>query len=105
MHHIFVYCEVYEEWRVEAGASVVEWTKEKLNTLEVEEKTFFYLGQLPKIDPLINMGGVESGEIYRRRLKSHIINGWHLSCIRLAGRIFGDFQRRMAVLNDVKKKC
>jgi hypothetical protein len=37
MHHIFVYCEVYVEWRVEAGASVVEWTKEKLNTLEVEE--------------------------------------------------------------------
>jgi hypothetical protein len=89
MHHIFVYCEVYEEWRAEAGASVVEWTKEKLNTLEVEEviannllnsakslftddpsvwllqKMFFCLGQLPKIDPLINMGGVESGEIYR----------------------------------------
>ena len=129
MHHVFVYCEKYKEWREEAEASIVEWTKEKLEILEVEEviannllksakslfaddpviwplqETFFYLGQLPKIDPLINMGGVDRGEIYRRRLKSHIANGWHLACIRLAGRIFGDFQRRMAVLNDVKKAC
>ena len=127
MHHVFVYCSVYRGWRIEAGSSVVEWTKEKLDTMEIEgvvrdnlleaakslfiddplvwplQKTLFYLGQLPKIDPLINSGSVDLGEIRRRRLKSHIVNGWHTSCIRLAGRIFGDFQRRMAVLNDVKK--
>ena len=90
MHHVFVYCEKYKGWREEAEASIVEWTKEKLDILEVEEviannllksakslfaddpviwplqETFFYLGQLPKIDPLINMGGVDRGEIYRR---------------------------------------
>lgn len=127
MHHVFVYCEAYREWRAEAEASVVEWTKDRLATLEVEEvvannllksakslftddpsvwplqKTLFYLGQLPKVDPLISSGSVEPGEVFRKRLKCHIVNGWHLSCIRLAGRIFGDFQRRMAVLNDVKK--
>ena len=127
MHHVFVYCEAYREWRAEAEASVVEWTKDRLATLEVEEvvannllksakslftddpsvwppqKTLFYLGQLPKVDPLISSGSVEPGEVFRKRLKCHIVNGWHLSCIRLAGRIFGDFQRRMAVLNDVRK--
>lgn len=127
MHHVFVYCRIYEEWRIETGMSLVEWTTEKLNTMEVEgvvrdnllktvkslfiddplvwplQKTLFYLGQLPKIDPLINSESGEHGEIFRRRLKSHIVNGWHTSCIRLAGRIFGDFQRRMAVLNDKNK--
>jgi len=128
MHHIFVDCRVYEDWRVEAQMSVVEWTKEKLDAVEVKEvvkdsllctakslfvddplvwllqKTLFYLGQLPKIDPLISLGGVELGEIFRRWLKSHIVNFWHTTSIRLAGRIFGDFQRRMAVLKDENKK-
>ncbi|EDR05270.1 uncharacterized protein LACBIDRAFT_329991 [Laccaria bicolor S238N-H82] len=27
MHHVFVYCKMYSEWRAEAGASVVEWTQ------------------------------------------------------------------------------
>ena len=128
MHHIFVDCRIYKGWRDEARMSVVDWTKEKLDAVEIEEavkdslltaakllfiddplvwplqKTLFYLGQLPKIDPLINRSGAELGEVFRRRLKSHIVNFWHTTCIRLAGRIFGDFQRRMAVLNDGNKK-
>ena len=127
MHHLFVYCSVYEKWRLETGMSVVEWTREKLDTMGIEgvvrnnllataksllvndplvwplQKTLFYLGQLPKIDPLINSDSAELEEIRRRQLRSHIVNGWHTSCIRLAGRIFGDFQRRMAVLNDGNK--
>lgn len=90
MHHVFVYCRIYEEWRIETGMSLVEWTTEKLNTMEVEgvvrdnllktvkslfiddplvwplQKTLFYLGQLPKIDPLINSESGEHGEIFRR---------------------------------------
>ena len=128
MHHIFVDCRIYESWRDEARMNVVDWTKEKLDAVDIEEvvkdslltaakslfiddplvwplqKTLFYLGQLPKIDPLFNRGGVKLGEIFQRRLKSHIVNFWHTTCIRLAGRIFGDFQRRMAVLNDGNKK-
>jgi len=128
MHHVFADCRVYERWRDEARTSVVAWTKEKLDAVEIEEvvkdslliaakslfsddplvwplhKTFFYLGQLPKIDPLIDRSSAELGEVLRRQLKSHIVNYWHTTCIRLAGRIFGDFQRRMAVLNDGEKK-
>ena len=127
MHHVFVYCRVYEDWRIETGMNLVDWTKEKLDMMEVRgivrdnllktakslfiddpsvwplQKTLFYLGQLPKIDPLINSESVEHGEIFRRWLRSHIANSWHTSCIHLAGRIFGDFQQRMAVLNDVNK--
>jgi hypothetical protein len=128
MHHVFVDCRIYERWRDEAWTSVVDWTKEKLDAVEIEEvvkdslliaakslfsddplvwllhKTFFYLGQLPKIDPLINRSSTELGEVFQRRLKSHIVNCWHTTCIRLVGRIFGDFQQRMAVLNDGEKK-
>ena len=88
MHHVFVYCKVYREWREEPEASVVEWTKKRLATLEVEEivvnnllksakliftddpsvwplqKTLFYLGQLLKADPLISLGSIEPGEVF-----------------------------------------
>jgi len=40
----------------------------------------------------------------QRRLKSHITMDWHLSSIRLAGRIFGDFQKPMAALNKCPSK-
>ena len=122
MHHIFMDCRVYEEWRAEALISMVEWMKEKFDAVEVEEvfknsllhtakslfiddplvwplqKTHFYLGQLPKIDPLISLAGAELREVFRRWLKSHIVNFWNITCICLAGKIFRDFQRRMAVL-------
>lgn len=127
MHHVFVNCRIYERWREETWISVMNWTKEKLNAVDVEEvvkdnllntakslfiddplawplqKTFFNLGQIPKIDPILSLNSAEFGEVFRRRLKSHVVSEWHTSCIRLAGRIFGDFQRRMAILNDKAK--
>jgi hypothetical protein len=128
MHHIFVNCRIYESWREETRMSVMNWTKEKLDAVDIEEvvkdnllntakslfiddprvgplqKTLFYLGQILKIGPILSLNSVELGEVFRRRLKSHIVSEWHTSCIRLAGRIFGDFQKRMAILNDEGKK-
>jgi hypothetical protein len=128
MHHVFVNCRIYESWREETRMSVMNWTKEKLDAVDIEEvvkdnllntakslfiddprvwplqKTLFYLGQIPKIGPILSLNSVELGEVFRRRLKSHIVSEWHTSCIRLAGRIFGDFQKRMAILNDEGKK-
>lgn len=55
-------------------------------------RSLYYLGQIPNLDPSISR---EAGmvEIEKRRLRSHISSDWHTSSIRLAGRIFGDYQR------------
>jgi len=37
MHHVFVNCRIFKNWRAEAQMSVIEWTKEKLDAVEVEE--------------------------------------------------------------------
>ena len=37
MDHLFVYCLVYEKCqRLETRVSMVEWTREKLDTMEIE---------------------------------------------------------------------
>jgi len=44
------------------------------------------------------------GEIAKRQLRSHISLDWHTLSIRLAGRIFGDYQHRMVVMNDFVRR-
>ena len=65
--------------------------------------TLFDVGELLKIGPLINSGSIEFEESFQRWVRSHIANGWHTPCINLAGRISGDFHRRIPVLNDRNK--
>jgi hypothetical protein len=122
MHHLFVHCWLYNEWRREAADEIVEKTRLKLENLDIEEiirdgllkaakslfvddptvwplhYSMFYLGQLPDLDLIIESGvvTVTIGEIKKKRLKAHISSDWHTSSIRLAGRIFGDYQRRVA---------
>ena len=127
MHHIFVHCEQYKRLRVEANTELLERMELKLTNMHTEEaiktrlltaakflfcdnadiwplhRSLYYLGQIPNLDPLIsNEAGMN--EIARRRLRSHVSSDWHTSSIRLAGRIFGDYQRRMAVLNGCAKR-
>jgi len=78
--------------------SVMDWMKEKLNAVEIEgvvkdnllntakslfiddplvwllQKMLFYLGQIPKIDPILSLNGAKLGEVFWRRLKSHIVS-------------------------------
>jgi hypothetical protein len=120
--HLFVVCGKYQDWRDESLKEVMEKTELKLTTFEVEGETkenimaaaksmfidsviwplhfsFYYLGQLPSINALFSENS-NINPIQRQRLISHLASDWHTSSIRLAGRIFGDFQKRMAVLND-----
>lgn len=127
MHHIFVYCRQYERWRDDARRELLERMELKLHNMQSEEavktglleaakflftdsaiiwplhRSLYYLGQIPNLDLLISKEAGMS-EIARRRLRSHISSDWHTSSIRLAGRIFGDYQRRMAVLNDFTRR-
>jgi hypothetical protein len=110
--HLFISCQKYQEWRDDSLREVLSKTELKIDTFEVvgEAKEniisaakslfidspiwplHFSLYYLPKNSNITF--------IQKRRLISHLSADWHTSSIRLAGRIFGDFQTRMAVLND-----
>jgi hypothetical protein len=120
--HLFVNCIKYQEWRDESLKEVLDRTELKLATFEIVGETkeniiaaakslfidsliwplhfsLYYLGQLPNLNILFSENSIIN-PIQKRRLVSHLAADWHTSSIRLAGRIFGDFQKRMAVLND-----
>ena len=120
--HLFVNCPKYQQWRDEVSQEVIAKTELKINTIGITGQTkenfiaaakslftdsmiwplhfsLYYLGQLPNIDNLFHKDP-DIGFIQKRRLTSNVAADWHTSSIRLAGRIFGDFQKRMAFLND-----
>jgi len=120
--HLFVNCIKYQEWRDESLKEVLDRTELKLATFEIVGDTkenimaaakslfidssiwplhfsLYYLGQLPNLNILFSENS-NINPVQKRRLVSHLAVDWHTSSIRLAGRIFGDFQKRMAVLND-----
>ena len=120
-HHLFVHCKHYQKWRDDATDEVLKKTKLKLETLlsNVEPSihknimkyakslflddhsiwplkvTQYYLGQVPNVNPVIeDIPDVTT--LQRRRITSHVASDWHIAAVRLAGRIFGDVQKRMA---------
>ena len=54
--------------------------------------TNYYLGQIPKIGPLLPSSTV-TNSLNQSRLIHNIANDLHLSSVRLASRIFGDLQK------------
>ncbi|KAJ6607833.1 hypothetical protein B0H10DRAFT_1817044 [Mycena sp. CBHHK59/15] len=125
-HHIFVECGRYESWRVRAVEDLWKKTTMKLDEKGVEEtarkglltavkflfarnddiwllkQSFYYLGHVPQLDKLLPTGAVQNA-ITRERLLYHRATDWHLTAIRLAGRIFGDYQREMSKMNAPMK--
>ena len=127
MHHIFVYCRQYNRWREDVSRELMERMELKVANMETEEiikiglltaaKSLFsddaviwplhcslyYLGQIPNLDLLISKEA-DIGEVSRCRLRAHMASDWHTSSIQLTGWIFGDYQRRMGVLNNCAKR-
>ncbi|KAJ7774186.1 hypothetical protein DFH07DRAFT_800602 [Mycena maculata] len=126
MHHLFVDCKRYSDWRVKAAEELTKKTEKKLNEKGVEEAaqkrllsaakslfsrnddiwplkhSFYYLGHIPPLDSLLPANTPLNG-LARERLLHHFASDWHLVAIRLAGRIFGDYQREMAKQNTPLK--
>lgn len=119
VHHIFVDCVEFKEWRCAAGEEVSLRTERKLveagikeedqrailkaaKSLFVDDATVwplkisqYYLGRIPRISDIVTREMVPD-TVKRRKLASHLSADWHTSAIRLAGRIFGSIQRTMA---------
>jgi Reverse transcriptase (RNA-dependent DNA polymerase) len=118
-HHIFVVCGHFSEFRSKELASLSNTIKNKLDdagltptdqipVLNTVKSIFsdsdsvwplrsamFFLGQIPKIDPLINPVMVNN-HVTRSRLIHNVAADIHLSSVRLASRIFGDHQKVMS---------
>ncbi len=123
VHHIFTICPSFAEYRTEARRKVVDDTsklidKEKLLEASEREKimnlaeslfsdcliwplkcTQYYLGHIPRIDDHMQVGSVK-----QERLRHNLHSMWHLAAIRLAGRIWGEVQRRMAIQSNTRRK-
>ncbi|KAJ7491047.1 hypothetical protein FB451DRAFT_1023142 [Mycena latifolia] len=126
-HHLFVECGRYSEWRGRMAEELKTKTETKLIEEGVEETarkgllqaakslfrrddeiwplkhTFYYLGHIPPLEALLPNDAVD-GTIKREKILHHLAADWHLAAIRLAGRIFGDYQREMAKKNVPMKK-
>jgi len=123
--HLFINCQKYQEWRDEASREALMKTELKTDTIgisgdakrnltEAAKSLFtdsmiwplnfslYYLGQIPNLDKCLPEN-LDINFIQKRRLISHLAADWHTMSIRLAGRIFGDFQKRMAAMNDTSR--
>jgi Reverse transcriptase (RNA-dependent DNA polymerase) len=118
-HHIFVECGRFSELRSKELVSLTTTIKNKLGdanlnpieqslVLDTVKFTFsdsesvwplhsasFFLGQIPKIEPLISPLSINNS-VTRSRLIHNVAADIHLSSVRLASRIFGDYQKVMS---------
>lgn len=126
-NHVFVECPVYDELRKSATRDLVERTSKALEdhsgggpldlgmVRKSAESLFlnspvwplgsslYYLGQIPNVDTILKPVTSSISAVAKRKLEAHVAAEWHTTSIRLAGRIFGDYQRRMAQLNCPSK--
>ncbi|KAJ7164514.1 hypothetical protein C8R46DRAFT_1177069 [Mycena filopes] len=86
MHHIFVACPRYEDWRAKAAADLLQRAR-----------------HIPKVDPLIPPSPTLP-PLARSRLAHTFAADWHTAAIRLAGRIWGDWQRQMSLKTQTRAR-
>ncbi|KAJ7797735.1 hypothetical protein B0H14DRAFT_2389432 [Mycena olivaceomarginata] len=125
-HHIFVDCPRYAPWRTSAANELAARTDNKLAEKGVEEAdcvdlltavkslfvddesiwplhySVYFLGHLPKFEHWIPSIKDPDDNIADKRLAHHFAADWHLASIRLAGRIWGNWQREMAALTNTR---
>jgi hypothetical protein len=65
--------------------------------------SFYYLGHVPPLDSLVPLDAFKS-RIHHERFIHNIKGDWYLSSVRLASRIYGRLQKRMAKRRDALGK-
>ncbi|KAI0373551.1 hypothetical protein BV20DRAFT_962736 [Pilatotrama ljubarskyi] len=115
MHHIFVECPSFDGLRQSALQDLIRDTSEQLAAAETtppltdvvlritsalfsdsidvwpQYTSRYYFGTMP---PLRSTTGSHTPAI--RRLLARVVHGWHTASIRLAGRIWGVYKRRIS---------
>ncbi|KAJ7838263.1 hypothetical protein B0H13DRAFT_1650948 [Mycena leptocephala] len=95
MHHIFVECTHFADWRRDAARELLARTALKLTEAGIPEEAQQWVLQAAIIREHVSVALIPN-VVKRRKLWSHISADCHTSAIRLAGRIFGSIQRTMA---------
>ena len=117
-HHIFVDCQRYSEMRADALSTLTSTAQKKVDEAGIEPhlqtplldsvkslfsdsmevwplgSSMYYLGNIPKIEPLISPLSFTS-MVDRSRLVHCLANDLHVSSARLTSRIYGDLQKEM----------
>ncbi|KAF8194470.1 hypothetical protein K438DRAFT_1542157, partial [Mycena galopus ATCC 62051] len=106
-HHIFVHCVRCTEWRTKAANELHQRAVGAVGLLFSDDSiwplrySIHYLGHVPGFDhlvPTIN----DPTPLSQSRLAHHFAADWHVASIRLAGRIWGDWQKTTAVAIDAR---
>jgi hypothetical protein len=119
-HHVFAVCDRFSELRSNELDALISSIQKRLvgaaidppdqlpfldlaksifsdsDTLWPLHSTVFYLGQIPKIGPLLPLPSLSSS-VTRSRLVHNIASDIHLSSVRLASRIFGNLQKEISI--------
>lgn len=127
-HHIFVICLHFDGWRLQAGEQLGKIVSERLSKLDlveeykneilskamsfyIDEPTLwplkesrFYLGHVPKLFKLFPTQCDGHTRLQMERVIHAIYCEWHNASVRLAARIFGEFQRRVTRSWDEERK-
>ena len=128
MHHIFIVCLEYDKLRKEARKDVVNKTWMRIQSWEIEETrmtgflkkakslfincsfftwllhyTFYYLGHVPLLDPHVTLDPFKNW-IQHEHFIHNLKGNWHMSSVRLALYIYGQFQKRMAKTRNALEK-
>ncbi|KAK0442581.1 hypothetical protein EV421DRAFT_1949429 [Armillaria borealis] len=113
VHHVFVSCPAYRSFRQHATQTLITETSRILDSAEVpllicraflhivqrlfedgpvwpQSVSRFYLGLTPSLPALPGLKGEKTNRVLVR-----ISQTWHTTCIRLAGRIWAEYKRRV----------
>ncbi|KAK0444498.1 hypothetical protein EV421DRAFT_2055674 [Armillaria borealis] len=91
VHHVFVSCPAYNAFRQHATQTLITETWP-------QSLSRFYLGLTPPLPAITGLTGAKTS-----RLLVRIAHTWHTSCIRLAGRIWAEYRRRVRPAPSKKK--
>ncbi|KAK0502361.1 hypothetical protein EDD18DRAFT_688802 [Armillaria luteobubalina] len=122
IHHVFVSCPAYRSFCQQATKTLITETSHILDSAEVpllfcssflqvirrlfedgpdwpQSLSRFYLGLTPSLPCRTGLP-----EVKATRLLAHIAHIWHTSSIRLAGRIWAEYKRRVRLAPPKKNK-
>ena len=118
-HHVFAICDHFSDFRSNELMSLNTSIKNRLDAggltavdqapiLNIAKSlfsdsasswplhsTFYYVGQIPKIGPLLH-SPILNNSVTRSRLIHNIASDLHTSSVRLASRIFGNLQKEIS---------
>ncbi|KAJ7899507.1 hypothetical protein B0H14DRAFT_2494267 [Mycena olivaceomarginata] len=101
-HHIFVHCARYTEWRAKAITELLRRTLLFSDDIVWPlQYSTYYLGHIPRFDHLVPTTN-DPTPLSHSRLAHYFAADWHVASIRLAGRIWGDWQKTTAVAIDAR---